>query len=80
MSDTDSEKIPHTIWLDSECNFLEISSVNSAMNLGVNVISPSANTIHERALGIEDSNAAGSASNRGNPVGHVLLHGRDGIE
>jgi len=47
--------------------------VNSAINQGANVISPSANLIHEQALGVEDSNAAGSASNGGNPVGHVLL-------
>jgi len=49
--------------------------VNPAINLGVglNVISSFANINHEQALGIEDSNAIGSASNRGNPVGHALL-------
>jgi len=47
MSDTDSEEIPHTSWLDSESEFPEISSVNSAINQGVNVIYPSANLIHE---------------------------------
>jgi len=31
------------------------------------------NTYIEQALGIDDSNAIGSASNRGNPVGHLLL-------
>jgi len=31
-------------------------------------------------LGIEDSNATGSASNRGNPVGHVLLVGTESNE
>jgi len=73
MSYPDSEEIPHTSCLDSESDFLEISSVNSAKNPGVNVISPSATLTHEQALGVEDSNATGSASNRGNPVGHVLL-------
>jgi len=76
MSDPDSEEIPHSSWLDSESDFPEISSVNSELNLGVNVISSSANTIHEhieQALGIEDSNAAGSASNKGNPLSHVLV-------
>jgi len=43
------------------------------LDLGVNVIYPSADIPHEQALGIEDSNAAGLASNRGNPVGQVLL-------
>jgi len=37
------------------------------------VISPYANLTHEQALGVEDNNATGSASNRGNPVCHVLL-------
>jgi len=37
------------------------------------VIPPSANLTQEQALGVEDSNATGSASNKGNPVGHVLL-------
>jgi len=60
-------------WLDSESDFPEISSVNSAINPGVNVISPSANLTHEQALGVEDSKATRSASNRGNPVDHALL-------
>jgi len=47
--------------------------VNFVINLGVDVISPSANLTHEQALGVEDSNATGSASNWGNPVGQVLL-------
>jgi len=54
MSDTDSEEIPHTSWLDSESDFPERSSVNSAINPWVNVISPSANLTHEQALGVED--------------------------
>jgi len=73
MSDTDSEEVPLTNWLDSESHFPEISSVISTINAGVNVISPSANVHHKQTLGIEDSNATGSASNSGNLVGHVLL-------
>jgi len=34
---------------------------------------PSADTPHDQALGTEDSRATGSASNRGNSIGHVLL-------
>jgi len=41
-------------------------------NPGINVIFPSVDTPRERALGIEDGNETGSASNCGNPVGHVL--------
>jgi len=37
------------------------------------VSSTSANEHDDQALGTEDSNAAGSASNRGNSVGHVPL-------
>jgi len=76
MSNTDLYEVPLTNWFDSESDFPEISSVNSIQNPGVNVISPFANIHHEQALVIEDINATGSASNRGNPlnpVGHVLL-------
>jgi len=73
MSDTDLEEIPLANWLDSESDFPEISSVNSTPNSGVNVISPSADIHLQQALGIEDSNSTGAASNKGNPVGHVLL-------
>jgi len=37
------------------------------------MISPSGNIHHDQALGTEDRNATGLASNRGNPIGHVLL-------
>jgi len=65
MSDTDLEEIPLTNWFDSESDFPEISSVNSTPNWGVNMISPSANIHHEQALGIENSNPTGSASDLG---------------
>jgi len=67
----DLEEVPLTNWFDSESDFPEISSVNSTLELGVNVSSPSANPHHEQALGTEDSNAAGSVSNRGNLMGHA---------
>jgi len=54
--------------------------VNSTPNPGINVISPFADIPHEQALGIEDSNTTGSASNRGNPVGHGLLEGTESDE
>jgi len=73
MLDTDLEEVPLTNWFDSVSDFPEISSVNSTPNPGVNVISPSGNIHHKQTLGIEDSNATGSASNTDNPVGYVLL-------
>jgi len=73
MSDRDQEEVPLTNWFDSESNLPEISSVNSTPELGLNVRSPSANTIHVRAVEVEDSSAMGSAPNKGNPVGHAPL-------
>jgi len=72
MSDNDLEEMPLTNWFDSKSDFLEIS-VNSTLELGVNVSTPSAIQHHYQAIGTKDSNAAGSASNRGNSIGHVLL-------
>jgi len=73
MSDDDLEEVPLTNWFYSESNFPEISSVNSTLELGVNVSSPSANTNHDQALGTEDSSAMGSAPSKGNPVGNAPL-------
>jgi len=73
MSNSDLEEVPLTNWLDSESDFPETSSMNSTLELGITVSSPSANTIHVRALEFEDSSAMGSAPNKGNPVGHALL-------
>jgi len=73
MSDSDLEEVPLTNWFDSESDFPEISSVNSTLELSVNVSSPSANPVHVQALGTKDSSATGSAPNKGNPVGHTPL-------
>jgi len=45
--------------------------VDSTIELGVNVSSPSANQPHVRALGFGDSHAMGPAPNMGNSVGNV---------
>jgi len=76
MSDSDLEKVPLTNWFDSESNLPEIS-VNSTIELGVNVSSPFANPIHVQVLGAEDSI---SAPNKGNPVGHALLEETESYE
>jgi len=73
MSDSDLKEVPLTNWFKSESNFPEIYSVNSTLELGVNVSSPSANPIHVQALGTKNSSAMGSAPNKGNPVGHFPL-------
>jgi len=54
MSDSDLEEVPLTNWFDSESNFPEIrsqSSVNSTIELGINVSSPSAIPLMFRPLG-----------------------------
>jgi len=51
MSNSDLEEVSLTNWFDSESDFPEISSVNSTLELGVNVSSPSANSIHDQAFG-----------------------------
>jgi len=61
MSDSDLEEVPLTNWFDSKSDLPGISSVDSTLELGVNVRSHSANPIHVWALGIEDSSAMGSA-------------------
>jgi len=73
MSNSDLEEVPFTNWFDSESDLPEILSVNSTLELGVNVSSHSANTIHVRALEVEDSSAMGSVPNKGNLVGHAPL-------
>jgi len=47
--------------------------VNSTLELGVNSELPSANTVHVRALEVEDSSAMGSAPNKDNLVCHAPL-------
>jgi len=66
MSDSALKEAPLATWFDSESNLLDISSVNSTPELGVN-----ANPILVRALRTEDSSAMGSAPNKSNPVGHA---------
>jgi len=73
MSNSDLEDVPHTGWFDSESDFPEISSLDSTLELRVNVSYPSANPIHVRAPRIEDSSAVGSVRNKGSPVGHAAL-------
>jgi len=51
--------------------------VNSTLILGIYVSTPSANQHHNQAFETEDSNAAGSASNGGNAMGHVPLEEMD---
>jgi len=73
MSNSDQEDVPLANWFDSESDFPEISSVNSTLELGVIVSSPSANAIQVRALEVKDSSALGPAPSKGNLVGHVPL-------
>jgi len=77
MSNCDQEEVPLTNWFDSESDFPEISSVNSTLELGVIVSSPSVNAIQVKALEVEDSSAMGPAPNKGNPVGHAPLEGTE---
>jgi len=73
MSDMDTEGLSNTGWFDSESDLPGISSVDSTLELGVNVSSPSANQPHVSALDFRDSSAMGSAPNKGNLVVHVQL-------
>jgi len=73
MSNSDLEEVLHKKWFDSESDLPGISSVDSTLELGVILSSPSANHIHVRALKVEDSSAMGSAPNKGNPVGNAPL-------
>jgi len=73
MSDKDQDELPHTGWFDSESDLPGISSVDSTVDLGVNMSSPSANLPHVEAMYFGDSNAMGPAHNKGNLVGNVPL-------
>jgi len=76
MSDSDLEEPLNTgwfHWFDSESDLPGILSVDSTIEQGVIVSSPSVDQIHVRALDFEESNAMGTAPNNGNPVGHVPL-------
>jgi len=63
MSKSDLEEVPLTNWFDSESDCPEISLVNSTLELGVNVSSPSASFTHVRAVEVEDSSAMDLAPN-----------------
>jgi len=71
MSDIDQDELPHTGWFDSESDLPGFSSVDSTIDLGVNVSSPSANLPHVEAMYFGDSNAMSPAPNKGNSVGNV---------
>jgi len=61
MSDDDLEGAPFNEWFDSEADFPDISSVNTAPYMGVNVSSPSVHTPQDWAQENEDSSAMDSA-------------------
>jgi len=73
MSDCDSDRPPHTGWSDYETDLPVNSSVDSSVELGVNVCSPSADQTQTRALYIEcwDLLPTASAPIKGNLVGHA---------
>jgi len=71
MSDSDSKRAPHTGWSDYETDLLVNSSVDSTIELGVNVCSPSADQTPTRALECWDLLLTASAPNKGNLVGHA---------
>jgi len=75
MSANDHEELPNNGWFDSEAELPRISSVDSTLAMGVNVISPFADQIQVRALDFGDSSATSPAPNRGIPVGNVPLGG-----
>jgi len=73
MSDTDYDKPQFPRWFDSESDLPQNLSVDSTIELGVNVSIFSANQTQTRALYFGDSNIASPTSNRGTSVGHVPL-------
>jgi len=73
MSESGLEELSSTGWFNSESDLPGISSVDSTVEPGVIVSSPSASQIHVRALDFECSSAMGLAPNKSNPVGSVPL-------
>jgi len=61
MSDSDHDEPQYPGWFDSVSDLPHNSSVDSTIDLGVNVSSLSANNTHIRALVFGDSNIAGQA-------------------
>jgi len=79
MSDSDLvlEEPPNNGWFDSESDLPGISWVDSTIEQGVIVSSPSASQIQTRSLDFGDSSATSPAPNKGTPVGHVPLDGAE---
>jgi len=73
MSDSDSDRPPYTGWFDYEPDCPEISSVDSTIESGVNVCSPSADQTQTRAMECWDHLPTASAPNKCNLVGHAPL-------
>jgi len=80
MSNSDIEELPNTGWFDSESELPGISSVDSTLELEVNMNCPSANLTLPRALETGDSNTTGPAPNTSIPVGYVPLGGNEPIK
>jgi len=80
MSNSDTEELHNTGWFDSESELLGISSVDSTLELGVNMSCPSANLTLARALEIGDSNTTSSDPNMGISLGYVPLGGNGPIK
>jgi len=71
MSEIDPDELPYSGWFDSKSKLPGISSVDSTIELGVNVSPLPANQPHVRAMYFGDSSAMGPAPKKGNPVGNV---------
>jgi len=66
MSDSELDETPANYGFDSEADFLEISSINSTPQLGVNAGQFPITPPNTMALGNEDGIMTGLVSNRGN--------------
>jgi len=78
MSEVDPDELPEHGRFDSESEPPEISSVDPAVELGVNMSSHSPNFIQEsRVLVTGNSNTTASARYQGSTMGHVLLSGTE---
>jgi len=70
MSEIDPDELPEHGWFDSEPELPGISSVDPAVELGVNISCPSADLLQEaRALVTGNSSATGPAPPQGHPSG-----------
>jgi len=71
MSEVDPDDLPEHGWFDSESELPGISSVDPAIEQGVNISCPSANSLQEaRALVTGNSSATGPAPYKGILVGN----------